>query len=268
MTRTDGIDQIHALRVEELRRVLQRYARWFYGKDLLEIGSGTGLQLKTLSSICRSSFGLELVDSAYKVYRIADIRDSAEIRDYDGKSIPFADNSFDVIFSSHVLEHLKEEKELYKEMQRVLRPGGAAIHVVPSHAWRFWASLMHYPAMAKLLIQKLLPPPNAIAPVSKLLEKKPTLARVRQMVLNGLIPRRHGESGNLFTEHFLLHPLSWRRRLARHGWAVERIDPIGLWYSGHLLVGDWLSMRSRTKLARMLGSTTFVILARPAVHAI
>jgi SAM-dependent methyltransferase len=44
----------------------------------------------------------------------------------------FPDNHFDVIFSSHVMEHIRHPLELVQEMVRVLRPGGALVTVVPT----------------------------------------------------------------------------------------------------------------------------------------
>jgi SAM-dependent methyltransferase len=46
-------------------------------------------------------------------------------------SLPFADASFDVVFASHVLEHIREDRRAMEEVRRVLRPGGLAIIEVP-----------------------------------------------------------------------------------------------------------------------------------------
>lgn len=51
--------------------------------------------------------------------------------DVDITDIKFADNSFDVIFCSHVLEHVPEDIKAMKEFYRVLKPGGWAILQVP-----------------------------------------------------------------------------------------------------------------------------------------
>jgi predicted SAM-dependent methyltransferase len=47
--------------------------------------------------------------------------------------LPFADNSFDVVYHSHVLEHLKPEqaKSLLRECHRVLKPDGILRVLVP-----------------------------------------------------------------------------------------------------------------------------------------
>ena len=41
-----------------------------------------------------------------------------------GEQIPYADNSFDVVFADNVLEHLSDTKRVFDEILRVLKPGG------------------------------------------------------------------------------------------------------------------------------------------------
>ena len=49
----------------------------------------------------------------------------------DIHEIPFEDNSIDIIFCNHVLEHVDDDKKALREMHRVLKPGGWAILQVP-----------------------------------------------------------------------------------------------------------------------------------------
>jgi len=55
---------------------------------------------------------------------IADVK--ADIQD-----LPFEDNSFDVIFCNHVLEHVEDDKIALAELYRVMKPGGWGIFQVP-----------------------------------------------------------------------------------------------------------------------------------------
>lgn len=50
---------------------------------------------------------------------------------YDGKVIPFEDDSFDACFSSEVFEHVFDLEDSLKEIHRVLKPGGKGLFVVP-----------------------------------------------------------------------------------------------------------------------------------------
>jgi SAM-dependent methyltransferase len=50
---------------------------------------------------------------------------------FDIAAVPYADDTFDVILCSHVLEHVADDRRALRELHRVLRPGGSAIVLVP-----------------------------------------------------------------------------------------------------------------------------------------
>jgi ubiquinone/menaquinone biosynthesis C-methylase UbiE len=49
-----------------------------------------------------------------------------------GEHIPFADESFDLIVSVWVLEHLERPEEVFREVSRVLRPRGHFVFLTPN----------------------------------------------------------------------------------------------------------------------------------------
>jgi SAM-dependent methyltransferase len=52
----------------------------------------------------------------------------------DMRRIPFAEGSFDIVYSMGTIEHVAEYRETIREIRRVLKPGGRAILGVP-HKW-------------------------------------------------------------------------------------------------------------------------------------
>lgn len=50
---------------------------------------------------------------------------------YDGKTLPFPDQSQDYVYSSHVLEHIEDYKQAIREWYRVTKIGGYIVTVVP-----------------------------------------------------------------------------------------------------------------------------------------
>jgi SAM-dependent methyltransferase len=50
---------------------------------------------------------------------------------YDGRTLPFPDNSQDYVYSSHCLEHIADYQQAIKEWYRVVKVGGHIVTVVP-----------------------------------------------------------------------------------------------------------------------------------------
>ena len=46
-------------------------------------------------------------------------------------NLPFEENSFDVIFCNHVLEHIEDDTAAIKELYRILKPGGWGVFQIP-----------------------------------------------------------------------------------------------------------------------------------------
>lgn len=50
----------------------------------------------------------------------------------DACSVPFADDTFDYVFNSHLLEHLPEPRLAIKEWLRVVKSGGHVCMIIPN----------------------------------------------------------------------------------------------------------------------------------------
>ncbi len=67
-----------------------------------------------------------------KEYVLADFSPKNDgIKKVDATSIPYKNDSFDVVICNHVLEHIPEYYKAMQEIQRVLLPGGMAILQTP-----------------------------------------------------------------------------------------------------------------------------------------
>src|SRR5215469_7664750 len=158
---------------------------------LLEIGAGAGLQGLELR---RLGYKVEMVDlpsSNYAAERLC------EITDYDGRRIPFDDATFDVVYSSSVLEHVSDLPLLLAEIRRVLRRDGYAIHVVPTQFWRFWTSLGEFPAAARRTCSLLrsLASRSRLAPAA-IPDATTTWLALARCIARPFALRRHGDRGN------------------------------------------------------------------------
>ncbi len=64
-------------------------------------------------------------------YTTADLNSPLADLSLDIQDMPLADNTYDVVFCNHVLEHVPDDLKAMREIHRVLKPGGMAIMQVP-----------------------------------------------------------------------------------------------------------------------------------------
>lgn len=65
------------------------------------------------------------------------------VAEADITAIPFADNTFDVVTNSWVMEHLENPTQVFTEMARVLKPGGYFLFITPNaRNYLIWARRM------------------------------------------------------------------------------------------------------------------------------
>ena len=64
-------------------------------------------------------------------YLTADLYNPRAMIRMDVTDIPFGNDTFDVIYCSHVLEHVEDDRRAMREFCRVLKPGGWALLLVP-----------------------------------------------------------------------------------------------------------------------------------------
>jgi len=224
------------------------------GFRVLEIGGADGLQANLMAS-----FGCTV--SSIDVAPRAHAESYHPVQQYDGENIPAEDQSFDIVFSSHVLEHIKFLPELLAEIRRVLKRDGLAIHVLPSSMWRFWTSLAHYP----FLVLHAVGQHEGVPGVAELPTLGGTVGRfgLRHTAKRILLAGPHGEYSSAFAELYYFSKRRWLGVFQRHGFRVERIEGNGLFYTGYGLFPK-LSLATRHTLAYCLGSAAHVFFTRVA----
>jgi SAM-dependent methyltransferase len=217
---------------------------------LLEIGAGAGWQASQFAAAGLDVFAIDLAGSPYLPHtRFPTIR-------YDGFSIPFADASFDVVYSSNVLEHIPHVEAFQREIRRVLRPNGRIIHVLPTPAWRMATSFTHYVHGIRRLIKRPRQGANNSDPPSH--HKTPR----RGPRLGVLLPSRHGEYGNWVTEVFYFSKWRWLRLFKRAGLELEATRALGLFYTGYSVADAALTLKARKRLSLVLGSACRLFVLR------
>lgn len=98
-------------------------------KHVLDVGSGIGGTSRCLAREfgCRVT-GIDLTDEYCRAAAmLSDLMGLSELVDYrqgDATNLPFPGASFDIVWTEHVAMNIPDKPELYREMHRVLKPGG------------------------------------------------------------------------------------------------------------------------------------------------
>jgi ubiquinone/menaquinone biosynthesis C-methylase UbiE len=100
--------------------IVERYAR---GKQVLEVGCGTGLILHRVSQFATDACGIDLSGG---MLAKAAARGLA-VAQASATELPIASESVDVAYSFKVLAHIPDIAGAMREMARVVRPGGYVI---------------------------------------------------------------------------------------------------------------------------------------------
>ena len=100
---------------------------------ILENGCGVGLYVEHLQPYVGKIIGLEY---DYEHVRVARSRTTKIIR-ATSEQLPFPTQSFDLILSHEVIEHVQDDQAVIREMVRALRPGGRIVLFCPNRGYPF-----------------------------------------------------------------------------------------------------------------------------------
>jgi SAM-dependent methyltransferase len=239
--------------------------------DGLEIGGGDGFLASLVAAHCRSF----VTTDSYRP-RLADGPDGQVPEVWrlvcDATVLPFADGSFDFIFSSSLLEHVRDRGAAYREMRRCLRPGGLMLHIMPSRTWKLLQMLFYYPHLVvggiDLLLDRLSRPavapgtkPETKALVSDRWSDKQGWRFSLRTIVQGVVPRPHGEYPGHVAEWRGFGADAWTRELSAAGLTVHRIVLLPL-YSGYGF--GFERLRRLGERWRLSSHNAFVVTPEPA----
>lgn len=131
---------------------------------ILELGCGTGYYSAFLSQIADKviatdleqidplthSPGLEITRNFLKTLNIQNVT----VMHASADDLPFNDNSFDMVFSSHVLEHVPDVNKAVSEINRVLKPNGINFCVMPTSIDKVYGFFLFYVYILQRVIAK------------------------------------------------------------------------------------------------------------------
>ena len=104
--------------------------RYFKPQDeIVELGCGDGTYVKLFHKLGYKTWGRDA-----EIFYINGIAIPDKRVDFND-GLPYISEQFDIIFAKSVLEHISKTEFFLSEVNRILRPGGKAIFLLPS--WEF-----------------------------------------------------------------------------------------------------------------------------------
>ena len=124
------LDQYHFEKLHHLLRLVNFDG--YSGRQVLEVGCGAGTDLARFARGGAIVSGVDLSASAIELARKNFEQQGlvADLREANGEQLPFANDTFDLVYAHGVVQYTAHPQQLVAECRRVLKPGGQAIFQV------------------------------------------------------------------------------------------------------------------------------------------
>ncbi|MHB8078729.1 MAG: methyltransferase domain-containing protein [Candidatus Krumholzibacteriia bacterium] len=233
--KADWQTYLHQLRRREFDLVFGRCPAGAFGRGL-ELGAGDGYA----SDLLTQCVGELLVTDFYAKILALPARPGRRTQVLDAEAVgaAFPAGSFDLVFSSNLLEHLPDLPRALAGIHHVLADDGLSIHVLPSAFWKVCQVACFYPdiLLSRLdrygrgqlpqPLRRLLPAAAAAAGSAPVRNNNPKVDDGSQdWVHRFLVPPIHGAVGGHLRELRRFRQRQWREMFARAGFTIVAVIP-------------------------------------------
>jgi SAM-dependent methyltransferase len=231
--KADWAAHLHELRRRELEIIFHRFPAGAFN-SALELGAGDGFQSAILSGYAKS---LTSTDYSRKILQSPPARNvKYMVCDAEKVAETFKPGSFDLVFSSNMLEHVPQPGAVLAGIRRVMKDDGLCINIMPSPFWKLTHLLLHSPNLLALAIQAVTTGGGLDALTSRAREYKSlgktpvrpgnnpkTARKPRNLAVRLLLPDPHGASATNMEELNSFRQSRWRGIFADAGFDVIAI---------------------------------------------
>jgi SAM-dependent methyltransferase len=116
------------------------------GKRILDVGCGLGMYVREFRTFSHEVYGVDI--DPVKVAQAS--QELPNIQVASGEELPFESETFDVVLSHEVIEHVEDDRKALSEALRVLTSGGYLIVFAPNRLYPFethgfyWRGQYHF----------------------------------------------------------------------------------------------------------------------------
>lgn len=100
----------------------------------LEVGCGKGFFsfVAAKSGRIKSSYGVDVFND-FQIKEISQYAEKVEYKGIDNETVPYKDETFDIVFSMDVIEHIEKDETFIREHIRVCKKNGRVIIGTPNY---------------------------------------------------------------------------------------------------------------------------------------
>lgn len=127
-------------RKEKGKRIVLTLSDYFGKKELknkvvLDVGASTGIIDNVIADHVKKLVGTDIDQGAIAFAKKQFKKNNLIFKTEDAMKLTFKDNSFDVVICTHVYEHVPNADKLFREIYRVLKPGGVCYLAAINALW-------------------------------------------------------------------------------------------------------------------------------------
>ena len=197
------------------------------GKNLkiLEIGGRDGYQAKIISKKGYNITSID-IDPIYPQFY--------PVQKGTIDQLKFQENSFDIIYSSNMLQEIQNIEDTFKEIKKILKKDGIVIHIVPSSWWSMITNFWHYCFIPKYLIKS-----NKFQQIFKVNSKKLQIKENHNNIksskknLKQLFFHPLGANTSFIHEIFYFSRFYWKKLFKKNGFNVINEKNCPYFYSAY-----------------------------------
>jgi ubiquinone/menaquinone biosynthesis C-methylase UbiE len=201
---------------------------------ILEFGCGNGFQIPYLKKL-----GQVFATDIYSSDEMA-IEDGLNFCESNINQLPFSNNTFDIIFSNHVVEHLPEPQKSFMELNRVAKKGCIFIFSVPTNVWLVLALPAKYLGKLNTLIHNLLAHLKSKSTGTgtdrddiekrRMMEKKfSTMVHEKTSLMRSFLPKGHGVHYQFKECYKAFSIKAWTEFYRQAGFKIHSVVPLLLY---------------------------------------
>lgn len=185
----------------------------------LELGAGNGFQSQLLINYLDILIATDLNEERLPGNSsLANIQ--YEILDAEKVGEKYSEDSFDLVYSSNLLEHLPNVEKCLAGVRRVIKQDGLVVHILPSPGWRLLSVILHYPHKFSNLLSRIGRQSNSKRSRGNNLKLN---RGPNPKIVDLLIPKAHGVSKNFVTEFFAFRKKRWIGIFENAGFRIIKI---------------------------------------------